>query len=138
MLKVVIDTNVFISGVLTAGGNPSTILKAWKRIHKYQLFVTEDIIREILKVMSRLDIEADIILDWNKMIRKNATIVKPKKKITVIREDPSDDKFLECAFEVNADYIVSGDEHLKKLTNFEGIEIIDAKKFVDILRTEKS
>lgn len=133
MLKVVIDTNIFISGVLVETGSPSLVLKIWKRTRKYQLFITEEIIKESLKVMYRLGIDAGIITDWDKMIRGNAISVIPVRKIEVIKEDPSDNKFLECAIEAQADYIISGDKHLKKLVEFEGIKIIDARRFLDIL-----
>lgn len=133
MLKVVIDTNVFVSGVLVEAGNPSLVVKAWKRARKYQLFITEEIIQENLKVMHRLNIDTGIIADWDKVIRKDAISVAPTRKIEVIKEDPSDNKFLECAIEAHADYIISGDKHLKKLVEFEGIKIIDARKFLNIL-----
>ena len=72
MLKVVIDTNIFVSGVLTEGGNPSLVIKTWRRTQKYQLFVTEEIIQEVLRVMRRLNVNPDIVRDWDKAIRKNA------------------------------------------------------------------
>lgn len=137
MLKVVIDTNIFVSGVLVEGGNPSIVLKAWKRAQKYQLFITEEIIQEILKVMHRLNVNADIIVDWDKAMRKNAISVAPTRKIEAIKEDPSDNKFLECAIEAQADYIVTGDKHLKRLNEFQGIKIVDARKFLDILARHK-
>lgn len=133
MLKVVIDTNIFVSGVLVEEGNPSLVIKVWKRAKKYQLFITEEIIQEVLKVMHRLNVNAEIIVDWDKAIRKNAISVTPTRKIEAIKEDPSDNKFLECAIEVQADYIVTGDKHLKKLNEFKGIKVIDARKFLDIL-----
>lgn len=133
MLKVVIDTNVFISGIIVEAGNPSLVIKAWKRARRYQLFITEEIIQESLKVMHKLNVDTGIIADWDKVIRKNAILVVSARKIKVIKEDPSDNKFLECAIEARADYIISGDKHLKKLVEFEGIKIIDARKFLDIL-----
>ncbi|MBL7081296.1 MAG: putative toxin-antitoxin system toxin component, PIN family [Candidatus Omnitrophica bacterium] len=133
MLRVVIDTNVFISGVLVEEGNPSIVIKAWKRTQKYQLFVTEGIIQEILGVMKRLSVNADIIRDWDNAIRKNAVSVVPTRKIEAIKEDSSDNKFLECAVESCADYIVTGDKHLRRLNEFEGIKIVNARKFLDIL-----
>jgi putative PIN family toxin of toxin-antitoxin system len=136
LLKVVIDTNIFISGVLVEGGNPSLIIKSWKRTQKYQLFVTEEIIQETLRVMQRLNVHPEIITDWDKAIRKNAISVVPTRKIEAIKEDPSDNKFLECAIEVRADYIVSGDNHLKGLKEFQGIKIVSAKEFLGILSKE--
>ncbi|MDI6758711.1 MAG: putative toxin-antitoxin system toxin component, PIN family [Candidatus Omnitrophota bacterium] len=137
MLKVVIDTNIFISGVLVEKGNPSIIIKAWKRTQKYQLFVTEEIIQEVLKVMKRLDVIGDIIGDWDRTIRKNAISIVPSKEIRAVKNDPSDNKFLECAIEAGADYIVSGDKHLKELKEFKGIKIVSTKEFLDILSKEE-
>lgn len=137
MLKVVIDTNIFVSGVLVEKGNPSLVIKTWKRTQKYQLFITEEITQEILKVMQRLNVNTDIIGDWDRTIRKNAISIVPTRKIEAIKEDPSDNKFLECAIEARADYIVTGDKHLKKLNEFEGIKIVDPRKFLDILARYK-
>lgn len=134
MLKVIIDTNVFISGIPTKSGNPSKILKIWKRERRYQLFITEEIIREILKVMNRLDFPLEIIKDWDRILRKNAILVIPTRKIKVIKEDPSDNKFLECAIESGADYIISGDKRLKDLGQFEEIKILSVTKFLNILK----
>jgi predicted nucleic acid-binding protein len=47
-----------------------------------------------------------------------------------IKADPTDNKFLACALEAKADYIVSGDNHLLSLKHFHGIQIVDAKTFI--------
>jgi len=133
LLKVVIDTNVFVSGVLVEAGGPALVIKAWKRSRKYQLFITEEIIHESLEVMRRLNVDRGIIADWDKTIRRNTIFVVPTRKIEAIKEDPSDNKFLECAIEARADYIISGDKHLKGLIEFEGIKIINTRKFLDVL-----
>lgn len=134
MLRVVIDTNIFISGVLQEAGNPAGLIKVWKRTQKYQLFVTEGIVQEILRVMQRLNINTDIIAEWDRVIRKDAFFVAPNRRIEAIKEDPSDNKFLECAIESRADYIVSGDKDLINLKEFEGIKIVTAREFLDILK----
>lgn len=87
--------------------------------------------------MKRLNVKADIITDWDKAIRKNAISVVPSRKIEVIKEDPSDNKFLECAIESHADYIVTGDNDLKRLNEFEGIKKVNARKFLDIMSSYK-
>jgi putative PIN family toxin of toxin-antitoxin system len=137
LLKIIIDTNIFISGILTEGGNPSLVIKAWKRSQKYKLFVTEEIIQEILKVLKRLKVTEDIIYDWDQAIRKNAIKVITTQKIDFIKDDPEDNKFLECAISAHADYIVSGDSHLTKLKKFEGVNIVTAKQFLEILSNYK-
>ena len=133
LLKVIIDTNILISGVLVKYVNPAIILKAWKRTRKFQLFVSHEIIQEILRVMRRLNVPENIVADWNKVLTTDAVIVSPAKKIHVVKNDPSDNKFLECAIEAKADYIVTGDKHLKEVDRFEGLKIVNPKKFLDIL-----
>jgi len=49
----------------------------------------------------------------------------------VIINDPSDDRVLACAFAANADYIVSGDQHLLVLHQWNGIPIITAREFLN-------
>ena len=54
----------------------------------------------------------------------------PSRRFTVIREDPADNMFLECATEAGADYIISGDQHLRRLGTFERIEILSPRAYL--------
>lgn len=56
-----------------------------------------------------------------------AVFVHPRQTVDLIQQDPSDNRVLECAQAANADYIISGDEHLLKLRSFEGIPILTTK-----------
>src|SRR5436190_771346 len=56
--------------------------------------------------------------------RRFATLVAPEVVLQVIRDDPTDDRFLECAVTGGADYIVSGDTHLLRLGEYAGIQIL--------------
>jgi len=62
-----------------------------------------------------------------------ATLVEPKKKLKVVKDDPQDNKFLECALEAKADLIVSGDKHLLKLKEYEGIPIVSSADFLKLV-----
>ena len=61
------------------------------------------------------------------------TLVTPKKKVQVVKDDPDDDKFLEVAVEGDADYIVSQDKHLLKIEELEGVKIVNPWKFLRML-----
>ncbi len=61
-------------------------------------------------------------------------IIQPRTKVDAVKEDPTDNKFLEAAMEADADYIVSGDKHLLKLKEFSGIKIVKAKQFLEMLK----
>jgi predicted nucleic acid-binding protein len=51
-----------------------------------------------------------------------------------ITKDPTDNKFLACALESKADYLISGDKHLREIKHFHGVKIIDVKAFVERVR----
>jgi predicted nucleic acid-binding protein len=55
----------------------------------------------------------------------------PKDRIFLVREDPQDNRILECAVEGKADFIISGDNHLLNKKEFNGIRIVNAKEFIE-------
>ena len=63
-------------------------------------------------------------------------IIIPNRKTSVIREDPDDNMILECAIEGNVDYLITNDNHLLKLKEFEGIKIVNPIDFLNILTSE--
>jgi len=130
-LKIVLDTNVFISGVFFTGP-PYTILKAW-RDGRIQILTSEEIIEEYRRVGELLakqfpGIEFGPILQ---LLAISAEFVRPKKLTAQVCKDPDDDKFLECAISGKSDLIVSGDNHVLKVSGHKGIEIIRPRNFVD-------
>jgi putative PIN family toxin of toxin-antitoxin system len=130
-VKVVLDTNVFVSGVFF-GGPPHKILEAW-RDGKVQLLLSPTILEEYQRVMRDLavqfpSIEVEALLDF---LIVHSEIVLPPPLPPVIQVDPSDDKFLECAVAGEAACIVTGDKHLRKLLEFRGISILKPREFVE-------
>ena len=66
-----------------------------------------------------------------KELGDTATVVKPRRYLRVIESAKSDNRVLECALEVKADYIVTGDrKHLLPLKEFQGIRILTAASFL--------
>jgi putative PIN family toxin of toxin-antitoxin system len=130
-VKVVLDTNVFVSGVFF-GGPPYRILEAW-RDGKIQLLLSPAILEEYQRVMRELalqfpEIEVKALIDF---ITVHSEIILPPSFPPVIQADPSDDKFLECAVGGEATCIVTGDKHLLKLLKFRGIPILKPREFVE-------
>jgi uncharacterized protein len=66
------------------------------------------------------------------LISATATFVEPKK-LDIVKEDPSDNKILECAQAADVDFIVSGDDHLLSLRKFGRIEVVEATEFLKSL-----
>jgi putative PIN family toxin of toxin-antitoxin system len=65
-----------------------------------------------------------------------AEVVHPAETLHVIREDPDDDRVLECAVSGKADYIVTGDRHLLRLAEYRGIRIVRVREFLDSIERE--
>jgi putative PIN family toxin of toxin-antitoxin system len=130
-LRIVLDTNVFISGVFFIGP-PYEILKAW-RDGRTQILISEEIFEEYRRVGELLSkqfpgIEFSPILQ---LLAIHAEFVRPEKLTAQVCEDPDDDKFLECAISGNCNLIVSGDNHLLKISGHKRIVIVSPRNFVD-------
>ena len=130
-MRVVLDTNVFISGVFFSGP-PFEILKAWLD-NRIQIIISSEILQEYKRVGEELlhrypEIEITPIL---KSFSKNAKSISAPRLPHPVCVDPDDDKFLECAVAGNAELIISGDRHLLDIFEFQGIKIVKPRKFVD-------
>lgn len=133
LIKVVIDTNVCLSGIVF-GGSPRKVLK----LAKYKIikaYTSLSILLEVAEKLNKKFFWSEVkVKTALKAISKITEIVHPKIKLDVVREDPSDNKVLECAVVADADYIVTGDQHLLKLKKFEETKIVIPSDFLKILK----
>ena len=130
-MKVILDTNVFISGVFFTGP-PYQILAAW-RDGKLQLVISPEIFEEYRRVGEILA-DGNPFIDLEPMLEfviHNAVIYSTLRLTEAICEDPDDDKFLACALASGSTIIVSGDKHLLKVSGYRGIEVLKPRHFVD-------
>lgn len=131
-MRVVFDTNIFISAIIF-GGNPRTCLEL-AREGKINLFVNKALLLEFFrKLKDKFGWGDQAIAEVIEGIGKFAEIVHtPQTKISVIVADPTDNVVLECAVAAEADFIVSGDKkHILPLKKFNSIVIVNAKEFLD-------
>ncbi len=134
MIKVVIDTTIYIAAVLF-GGNSEKIRKLAKE-GKIELLISENILTEIAGIFKR----KFNWFDWQiseliKDIRAIATLVTPILSLSVIKEDEPDNRFLECAIEGKARYIITGDKHhLQSLKEYQGIKILSPAQFLELIK----
>ena len=101
--RVVVDTNVFISGIFWEGNFSSQVLFLWRK-RKIELVISLSIIEEITRNLRGFKIEMDeeVVKAWNYTLLDNAILVESSEKIEVVKEDPDDNKFLEAALAGNA------------------------------------
>ncbi len=135
-MKIVIDTNVFVSSFLNPKGTPRLIIDLWKT-GRVTLCLCAEILTEYLEVLSRFGLKGEPelkeLLDLFKT-RQAIDFVVIDNDLHVIEADPADDKFLECALKASAACIVSGDKHLKGLRNYDGIPILSPSEFMTDLK----
>lgn len=133
MLKVVVDTNVFISSFF--GGIPREIINYWKK-GEITLCLSQEIIEEYIEVLNRLGLkEKNEIQSLTKLFAEgyNSIFTTKTPNIEVVEDDPDDNKFIECAVALDSKIIISGDRHLKNLKKYIDIEIMSPKKFIEIM-----
>lgn len=85
-------------------------------------------------VQKHFEPEEEEINDYIEVIRERAIFAPGLHKTDRVKDDPTDNKFLSAAIETKADFIVSGDKHLKDVVEFQGIKITNAKAFVERVR----
>jgi uncharacterized protein len=134
MVRVVADTNVFISALMF-GGLPGSFLDL--ALLQSFLLVTSPALLDELDEKLRLKFglspnDADLV---RARLQSSAVVVKPIVILEVIKDDPDDDRVLECALAGEANYIVSGDRHLLQLSSYEGIPILTVRQFMDAIET---
>lgn len=141
-MKVVLDTNVVVSGVIKAEGPPGQILQRLLGEKKFTVLTSLEILAELREVLGREKIRkhhgwTDEQIDAFVASLYDASVVTAGMlTVTVVERDPRDDKFLACAREGLADYVVSGDDHLLAIKAYQGIEIVPPAAFLDLLASE--
>ena len=131
-MNVVIDTNVFISSMITPGGMPGKVIDLWKT-GGITLCLSQPILEEYLEVIARFGITKDPAVARLLRLfegRQNQLYVPWTPTIKVIEDDPKDNMFIECAVAAGARYIISGDRHLVGLKEFQEIRILSPADFL--------
>ncbi|MYA12884.1 MAG: putative toxin-antitoxin system toxin component, PIN family [Gemmatimonadetes bacterium] len=130
-VKVVVDTNVFVSGVFF-GGPPGEVLAAW-RDKRIEFVVSREIIEEYVRVGERLsmrfpgvDLEPAL-----QLVAAFATLVPVPPLPEPVCADGDDDKFLACAVAAGAGYVVSGDRALLATSPYRNVVVIRPRDFMD-------
>jgi putative PIN family toxin of toxin-antitoxin system len=129
-VKVVLDTNVFVSGVFFSGP-PFQILQAWRN-GKIQLIISPEILDEYQRVGEILA-EGHPAIDLGPMLEyviHNAVVFSAPPLPERVCDDPDDDKFLACALASGSNLVVSGDRHLLKVSGYQNIEVLKPRGFL--------
>jgi hypothetical protein len=139
MRKVVLDTNVIISGMLIDRGPSAQILDAWRK-RRFTLVTSEAIIAEVRDVLNDAKLRAKYpaltrarIGRFINLLRRYSIITPGELALKIIEQDPDDDKVIIAAVEGGAEAIVSGDDDLLNLKAYRGIRIVSPAEFIKVL-----
>ena len=139
MIRAVLDANLFVSSLIEPRGNPARIFRELIENQSFELVLSPPILEEIRRVLKYPRLRKHLVSDPEEIeeyllsLGLIANLVEGKRQLQAIEEDPEDDKYLACAIEANAEYIVSGDEHLLVIGEYEGIKIVSPQEFVKII-----
>ena len=131
MIRVVVDTNVFVSSFF--GGNPRKIIDLWKS-GKIILCLSQPIIDEYVDVLRRMGLQNERELEELLSLFAhgfNVLFTAKTPKLNIVEKDPDDDKFIECAVALNSKFIISGDKALRDIKDYMDIKIQSPKLFLD-------
>jgi len=136
-MRIVIDTNVFISSFLSKG-YPRKVIDQWKTGNA-NICLSNNIVDEYLKVLEKLSLkdeqEVDEIMG---LFAKGYHLLFASKtpSLDIVKEDPGDNKFFECAVELNAEYIISGDKAVKAIKKYFKIIVVSPREFFELTSDE--
>ena len=137
MIRVVVDTNVFVSSFF--GGNPRKVIDLWKS-GDIALCLSKPIVDEYIEVLRRLELQDEKELEeLLSLFAHGFHIVYTAKtpELHVVEEDPDDNKFIECAVALKAKFVITGDSAVRKIQDYMNIKIVSPTEFLSIFRKPK-
>lgn len=129
-MRVVIDTNIFVSSFF--GGNPKKIIDLWKN-EEVTLCLSHAILDEYIEVLRGIGMKDECeIEELLSLFSRGFNLLFTTKtpKIKIIKNDPDDDKFIECASALKADAVITGDKEVLSIKEYMGIKILTPQQFL--------
>lgn len=136
-MRVVTDANIYVSFILAGGDTLSSLFNAWKE-RKFEVLISEDITEEVKEVCDRFlrrgTLTEDVVQETMWRIRHDSRRIEVVS-LVARSKDVKDNKYLACAKDGEADYLVTGDKkHLLSLKKFGTTRIVSPKEFVEMLQ----
>lgn len=128
MLRVVLDTNVIVSAVMSEGKPRELLDKGIE--NRFQIVVSEHILKELGTVLRRPKFKTseDEINNVIVTLMQSSDVATVTADFRAVKEDPSDDVILNTAYDGGADFIVTGDRHLLSLKRFKKTRILSVSE----------
>ena len=140
---VVLDTNVIISALLSPKGAPAEIIRRWEA-GEFDVVTAPPLLAELKRALEYDRVKKHfkrprkMIATLIKRLETVVTVVASPPSLDVIRDDPADNRMLECALAGKASYIVTGDAHLLKLKGYQGIVMLNPAAFLLLANMDRN
>ena len=138
-MKVVLDTNVWLSAIFWKGEASKIIETLINK--KINILISESILSEIVEVLNKeekfkifIEDRKQKIEDLIRTVLSFSTLIKTKSKFELIKEHPKDNIILEAAFDGKADHIISYDKHILNMIEFRNIKILKPEDFIKLIK----
>jgi putative PIN family toxin of toxin-antitoxin system len=141
-MYVVLDANIVVSALISPRGIPAQVVRRWQT-GDFEIAVSLPIVAEIERVIhyprirKRYALPEDQVQTFISLLARRVVDRELLPNLSVITDDPSDNRYLECAIAFAARFIVSGDEHLLRLKRYQGVEIVSPAGFLAFLELER-
>ncbi|MBI4432988.1 MAG: putative toxin-antitoxin system toxin component, PIN family [Candidatus Omnitrophica bacterium] len=132
-MRVVLDTNVLVSGIFFHG-TPGKIIDAWLN-EVFAIFASPSILDEYARVLLELghDKKETFVFEWMDILIGLCHMVPDSSKSVSYSRDPHDDKFIDCAIGAKANYLITGDKDLIETGGKVPFKILTPAQFLHIL-----
>ena len=134
-MRIVLDTNVLSSALFKKESTSAQIRSLW-RSGELELLISPEMLSELNRVIAYPRVQKRLIYTEHEIARfldlltTAGTLLSPQAQFTVVRDDPHDDKFVTLAVARQANYLISGDNHLLNLESIFGVTILTPRAFL--------
>ena len=141
-MKAVLDANVFVSAMINTRGTPRQIIDLWRE-EAFELLISSAILDEIGRVLRYPKIAAlhklteTELQTFLALLGEEGFVIKPTETLNV-SPDETDNRYIECAVDGGADYLVTGDKlHLLPIGEYRGLQIVSPAMFLAVLQLDR-
>lgn len=141
-MRIVLDTNVLISALVSAQSAPAHIL-ARCQAGELELLLSPAGIAELRRVLAyprirrRLHYRDDQLEGFVAFLEQTATVLVPSLQVRVVLDDADDDHLIALALAGQAPYLITGDDHLLRIGYYQGVSILKPTAFLRVWQTLK-
>jgi uncharacterized protein len=136
-MRVVLDSNIYVSALALPGGSADLALTA-ALDGRYVVLLSEPLLGEVLGVLGRkFDHNKDELARVALFLDDLADRISPKSRVGVLEDEP-DNRILELAVDGRADVIVTGDRAMLRLGSFRGIPALSLRQFLTVIKENQA